>query len=299
MRMCSARILFAVAVVSLLSLAGCSKSDSNTAASSSGGASPSASAGANTSSGPKAGYATGKILQQNGKPIDVPGAKITIDLNGVSSKGGEKVNYTPKVNADGSYEQKLADGAYRFNGAWMYVPFDGKQFRFDFEPVGDDKSDRDSDNGIVQDYVWKLTGVRPGHESDPANFTNWYGVSVNMQFQSYRNDIKKSVSKPPAGTKCVFTLTPVGKLIDGTDGKPLTFEREFDPQLSGLKNGNLENIPLGVYTVKGEEVRADGTKKPLLIQQAFAKFGESTEVHFSPANSSTAWPVNVGFTREE
>src|SRR6185437_15949064 len=112
------------------------------------------------------------------------------------------------------------------------------------------------------------------------NFTNWYGVSVNMQFQSYRNDIKKPVSKPPAGTKCVFTLTPVGKLIDGTDGKPLTFEREFDPLLSGLKNGNLQDIPLGVYTVKGEEVRADGTKKPLLIQQAYPKFGDSTEVHF-------------------
>jgi hypothetical protein len=293
MRICSARIIFAVALLSLLSFIGCG--DSESSAPSSGNAP--ASAGAST--GPKAGYATGKVLHQNGKPIDAKGAKITVDLDGISTKSGEKVNYTPKVNADGSYEQKLVDGTYRFGGAWILVPFDGKQFRFDLEPVGDDKSDRDSDKGIVQDYVWKVSGLKAGQEDDPANFTHWHGSSINMQFNFYREDIKKGVPKPPAGTKCVFTVTPVGKLVDGTDGKPLTFEREFDEHLSGLKNGNLPDIPLGVYTVSGEEVHPDGSKKPLRIQQAYAKFGDSTEVHFAPGTGSGTWPANVGFTRDE
>jgi hypothetical protein len=283
--------------LSFVSIAGCGKSES-TAASAGGSSSAGTSASA-ASAGPKAGYATGKIRHQSGDAINVPGAKIVVSIAGVSDKSGEKVYYTPKINPDGSYEQKLVDGSYHFSDAWIQVPFDGKQFRFELEPVGDDKADRDANQGIVQDFIWKVSGLRPGQEKDEANFTNWYGVSVNMQFQSYRNDIRKSVSKPPAGTKCVFTVTPVGKLVDGTDGKPLTFEREFDPLLSGLKNGNLADIPLGIYTVKGEEVRADGSKKPLLIQQAYPKFGDSTEVHFSPGTGSTAWPVNVGFTREE
>jgi hypothetical protein len=284
-------------------LAGCGKSETASPASPAQSAAPADAAkpaAAAPVNGAKPGYASGHVLGQDGKPISVQGAKVTLAIYVVSSKSGEKISYSPKVNADGSYEQKLVDGAYSFSFAHLEVPFNGKHFMFDLYPVGeDDKSDRDSEKGIVQDYTWKLTGLRPGQDADESNFTRWYGGSVNMQFGSYRNDIKKSVAKPPTGTKCVFTLKPEGKLIDGSEGKTLTFTREFDPLLSGLKNGNLPDIPIGVYTVSGEEVLPDGTKKPLLMQQAYAKFGDSTKVEFAPGSSTGAWPVNVGFTRNE
>ena len=165
---------------------------------------------------------------------------------------------------------------------------------FDLEAVGDDKSDRDSEKGIVQDYVWKLTGVRPGHEASQGNFTNWYGASLNMQIQLSRNDLKKSVPAPPKGTKFEFTLTPAGNLIDGKPGKALTFTREMEL----LWNGNLADIPLGEYTVKGEEVAPDGSRKGLLMEVEFAKYGESAPVKFEPGSSVGAWPRNQGFTRQ-
>ncbi len=257
-------------------------------------------AAAAPTNGAKPGYARGHVLGQDGKPISVQGAKISVSIYGVSSKSGEKVSYNPRINADGSYEQKLVDGTYAFGGARIDLPFNGKRYVFELYPVGeDDRSDRESEKGIVQDYTWKLTGLRPGEDADESNFTKWYGGSVRMQFGFYRDDLKKSVPQPPAGTKCVFTLKPEGKLIDGSEGKTLTFTRVFDPLLSGLKNGNLPDIPVAVYTVSGEEVLPDGTKKPLLIQQAYAKFGDSTKVEFAPGSGSGVWPANIGFTRNE
>jgi hypothetical protein len=180
------------------------------------------------------------------------------------------------------------------------VPFQGKTYLLALEPVGDDKSDQDSEKGIAQDYVWKVQGLRPGAEANEGAFTNWYGASVAMKLDTYRNDLKKSVPAPPKGTKYVFTLTPQGKLIDGSDGKVLTFTRGLDPVLGGLeKNGNLNDVPIGVYAVKGEEVAPNGTKKPVLILQQYAKYGDSTEVRFEPGAGTGAWPRNVSFTRPE
>ncbi len=245
----------------------------------------------------KSGYATGHLTTEDGKPIAASGAKLSVWIEGISSKSGEKLNYSPKINADGSYEQKLVDGTYHFGGSQIDVPFNGNHFLFKLEAVGDDRSDRESDKPIVQDYLWKLKGLRAGQDADEANFTHWYGCSVTMQFQFYREDIKKSMSAAAKGTKCVFTLTPKGKMVDGSDGKELTFTREYDPLLNGLKNSNLQDIPLGVYNVKGEEVAPDGTKTPLLIKQEFAKFGDSSEITFAPGSSTGAWPTQVGFTR--
>ncbi len=54
----------------------------------------------------------GRVLDERGNPIAVPGAKIQISVNGVSAKSGEKVHYAPGVLADGSYSLPLVDGIY-------------------------------------------------------------------------------------------------------------------------------------------------------------------------------------------
>ena len=277
----------AAVVILGLMLAGCGKSEA-----------PGAGGGGKA----RAGYAVGRIYEEGGAPIAVPGAKVTVALWGVSSKSAEKVYYTPPVQADGTYEQKLVEGSYKYSGAQLDVLFKGEHFLLNLEPVGDDKSDRDSTKGIVQDYVWKLTGLRPRAEAKEENFTNWYGASVTMKFDGYRNDLKKSVKAPAKGTKYVFTLTPVGNLIDGKPGKELTFTRELNPLLGGLeKNGNLPDIPLGEYTVKGEEVAPEGGRKAVLMMTKYPNYGESTGVTFKGniGGSTGAWPYNVNFTRQE
>ena len=278
-------------LVIALVLTGCGKADAPPAAGGDANA-PAAAAG-----GAKSGRAVGRLLEEGGRVISVPGAKLSVSLWGVSSKSGEQVSYNPPVGADGSYSQKLADGSYAFSGARIDVPFDGKHFVFDLEPVGDDHVNRESEPGIVQDYVWKLKGLRAGQDPDESNFTRWHGVSVAPVFAGYREDVKKPAAKPPAGAKCVFTLRPKGKIVDGTDGETLTFAREYDPLLGGLKIPNLPDVPLGVYVLTGVETAPDGTKTPLLMGLEYAKFGNSKEIHFAPGSSTGAWPCNVSFTR--
>jgi hypothetical protein len=238
-------------------LAACGKSEAPPA-----GASPAETGTATAPAGSgsvKPGYAVGKLTEESGGPIVAKDAKLTVSLWGISGKGGEKVYYTPQVNADGTYEQKLAEGAYAYDGAKIEVPFEGKHFIFDLEAVkndsldqvGADHLDRDSSKGIEQNYVWKVRGVRPGRDPDERLFTSWYGGSVTMQFTGYREDIRKAVAKGPVGSQCVFTLTPQGPLIDGHEGKELTFKREYDTTLPGLNNPNLPDIPVGSYSIKG------------------------------------------------
>jgi hypothetical protein len=250
-----------------------------------------------TSAPAQTGFAMGKLTEQSGVPITAKDAKLTVSLWGISDKSGGRISYTPQVNADGTYEQKIDDGMYTYDGAKIDVPFNGKHFIFDLEPVGDDHLDRDSRKGIVQNYVWKLHGVRPGRDADEKLFTSWHGASITMQFQGYREDIRKPVAKGPAGSKCVFTLTPQGPLIDGHEGKEMTFSRAYDT--NGLDNPNLPDIPVGTYSIKGVEMEPDGTKKTLLMQEQYGKYAESKTVEFMPQSSTGVWPANVNFTRQD
>ena len=45
-----------------------------------------------------------------------------------------------------------------------------------------------------------------------------------------------------------------GKLIDGGEAKRLTFTREYDRLLGGLKVPHLPDVPLAVYDLSGEEI---------------------------------------------
>src|SRR5206468_4034601 len=90
----------------------------------------------------KAGFARGIVLASDGKPINAPGAKVTLAIHGISNLSGERVEYTPPVRPDGTYEQKLTDGSFRFFAAQIQVPFGDKTFRIPLAPIGDDKSNR-------------------------------------------------------------------------------------------------------------------------------------------------------------
>src|SRR4051794_19712499 len=106
--MSSGHFWLSVVLISLfgsVAAPGCGKSDTSTATA--------ASAAAGGSGGARAGYVTGRVTAENGKPISVKGAKVSIAIAGVGSKSGERLEYFPRVNPDGTYEQKLVDGAYR------------------------------------------------------------------------------------------------------------------------------------------------------------------------------------------
>jgi hypothetical protein len=131
---------------------------------------------------------------------------IAIGLSGISA-AGERVSYGPEVGADGRYRQRIAPGQYRFGGSQLTVRLGEREFRLPLEPVGERwNRNRDAAEGIVQDFVWKTTGLTPyGRASgpDPNNHTHWYGVHVRVAWQTWRADTRKpTVPPPPPARSC-------------------------------------------------------------------------------------------------
>lgn len=214
----------------------------------------------------KGGYATGKVTMEDGRPLTGDIDEVSISVGGIS-EAGEKVHYNPIVK-DGVYKQKLVPGQFRFSPASIKVKFGGNVFTRELTPVGSgwDKH-QDSAAGIVQDYVWKPSGLREtyGAKADPNNATHWHGMNVGMRFQGYRSDISKPSTMLPEGTKLVFVLTPTSKSIDGRDLQPLTIERDWLPK-AGTPNDDLHDLPPANYELTGTAKLPDGTTRPILLQ---------------------------------
>ncbi|MCM2257208.1 MAG: hypothetical protein NDJ94_16300 [Vicinamibacteria bacterium] len=226
------------------------------------------------------GKLTGTVRDERGKPINVPGAHVRIMVSGISERSGERVNYQPPVNASGAYSAPLVAGIYHPIQAFAELTFNGSSYRFELDPVQPNVSDRPSQPGIVQDFVWKLSGPhhRYRQNPNPKNHTHWYGGSVNVSLSGYRNDLRQPVQPPPVGTKYVFTFTPQGNRVDGAPAKVMTFERTWT---SGgeLDNGLLSDIPIAVYTMTGVEVGAGG-QRPLIFETSYAKFEPQVKIDF-------------------
>jgi hypothetical protein len=215
---------------------------------------------------PQKNIATGRVTFADGKPITGDIDDIQIRIYGVS-EAGEKVSYSPVVK-NGIYKQKLVPGQYAFGTARIEVNLDGTLYKLPLEPVGKLwNKNQDAEDGIVQDFVWKPTGQANtyGEKPNPNNHTHWYGMSLGMTFQGYRSDLSKSSVMLPAGTKLLFTLTPLSQSIDGRDLQPVVIEREWKPKAT-YPNDNLNDLVPASYEITGVAQLPDGSTRPILFQ---------------------------------
>lgn len=227
------------------------------------------------------GHLVGTILDARGSPIAAP-AKAVVSVAGIGLQSGQEVTYRPAVKPDGTYEARLTEGTYHPVQATVEVAFGGSTYHLELEPVQDNTADRDSAAGIVQDFVWKLTGphVRYAANPDPKNHTHWYGCSIGLRPSLYRNDLKRPTERAPAGTRYVFTLEPTGPLADGSQARAVTFERAVTTPGELEHDGRLHDIPLGTYTLTGVEVAADGARRPLVFETSYATFEPAARIVF-------------------
>lgn len=230
---------------------------------------------------PKAGFVVGRVTMSDGTPLKVKNTKITITISGKNEIETINFNYSPEPDADGYYEQKLRPGFfYRVETVVMDISFNNQVFQLPLAPSEDDNKYYAGEKGIVRNFVWKVQGARPRPGVDKADeFTggHWFGATVDLLFE-YPG------FPPPNFYTCVFTLTPNGKMIDGSDGKKFTFTRDYDPLLGELKKGgHLSNLILGNYVLKGVEVAKNGAEKELLFQNSKKEFVPAVEISFVPS----------------
>jgi len=215
---------------------------------------------------PQKNIAAGRVTLEGGKPIEAEVEDYLISIHGVS-EAGEKVRYSPAVK-NGAYRQKLVPGQYAFNAAKIKMKFGETVFTLPLEPVGKLwNKNQDAEEGIVQHFVWKPTGQANtyGRKPDPNNHTHWYGMSIGMTFQGWRSDINKASAKLPAGTKLVFTLTPLSRSIDGRELQPRVIELEWKPDAI-TPNDHLHDLPPANYEISGVAKLPDGSSRRILFQ---------------------------------
>jgi hypothetical protein len=190
------------------------------------------------------------------------------------------------VKEDGSFEIPVTDGTYHRPIGTVEAIYNGKQYRMELARDPDERDDRESKDGIVQNFIWKMTG--PNREAaDPKNHTHWHGGTVSLLFKLHRHDLDEKMPAAPTGTKVITTLTPKGPLIDGSEGKVLTIERTYNREADSLDNPNLSGIPLGAYTIAIQEIWPDGTKRAIEQRLKSGKYVPSQETAFEPDRSGT------------
>lgn len=169
---------------------------------------------------------------------------------------------------NGAYKQKLVPGQYRFGPGKIKVRFGGTVYAMDLVPVGRDwNKNQDADDGIVQDFVWKPTGLREtwGAKPDPNNATHWHGLNVGMRFQTWRSDTNKPPVVLPEGAKLIFTVKPTSKSIDDRELQLIVVERDWRPK-DIATNDDINDLPPANYELTGIARLPDGTTKPILLQ---------------------------------
>lgn len=230
---------------------------------------PSSSSPGGESSAPmiaEGGYIVGRVLGQDGKPIAVA-EEISISVHGVS-EAGERVSYSPAVKPDGTYKQKLVPGSFRTSTSTVSVRAGDDLLVFPLTPQGSLwNKDRDSADGIEQDFVWNMTGQRTSDKPDPNNHTHWHGMNIGVSFSIWRDDLKKASTRPVDGTTFVFTLKPQSKLVNGEDGRELTIERAWrGNDITPIDD--LNDLPPASYEITAIAKLPDGTTQPVLLQGA-------------------------------
>lgn len=220
--------------------------------------------GVNLENGAKPGFITGRATMQDGQPVPnfevfYIGANAS---NGVSGRGvGKNGSYSIPVPANaevGVYARAIAD-------------FNGQKYALEMEATnGKTRNNAEStSNGIVRDFVWKLSGLRPGQtkqsaaEDSPNYPSAYYGGVIKLDADTMttgRNDSSLRYAFPAESTIAV-TLTPQGSLVDGSKGQTITQTVRLGD--AAHYNFYLRNIPIGIYSASATLTTPAGEKKSL------------------------------------
>lgn len=203
------------------------------------------------------GYVTGKVVDTQGNPM--ADAEVVIDNTMFYNN-----NIILHTNANGIYEAALPTvGTYAVSAS-IQRTLNNKKYTVDLAP---DVTDVLSNEGGVVNFEWKLTGKKP------EDMTGYFGASVSVN-----GAIGTEIYDPE---NIIFTLEPVGELIDGSQGKTLTM-RTGAPY--SAEYGSLVDIPLGRYIMTAS-YEQDGSTIPLNIRNMFdasSVYSTNFQLNFEP-----------------
>jgi hypothetical protein len=221
--------------------------------------------------GQKPGWIVGRITDARGQPVT--GVQFEVVAFGTTIQGGQRAEFQLEVDADGRFEQEVPDGLYAMR-AYVTKEFEGTRYRLQLHP-NDEKHEQtklSSKPGIVKDFTWRLTGLRPGF--DPKQAFSYYGPEVRLYDARYLGDDNEHMAHALGDeAKVVITMTPKGTLVDGSKGEPVVINTTLGAIRTTISDKKFD-VPLAAYRVEAKVITKDGKELPLKVKTEFSAKGE-------------------------
>lgn len=237
---------------------------------------------------------TGVVVDSRGKPINIPGAKVSVALYGQVGIG-DRHTASPVIGPDGLYDAPLQEGKYTAE-AWVELAFEGHQYRLFLDPLEGEKARKfvsEASDGVVNHFRWKIYGLRPG-ATNIADPTSSYGGQLRIAVKP----VDRREASPPDDAELSITISPVGPMIDGSEAKPLTQSCTI-AQLKAV--GAWLDIPLGKWSASGTLMRSGGPKRKLKCVGPKGDPVDACEFFFKPEPNAIGYvePASVVFLETE
>jgi hypothetical protein len=216
---------------------------------------------------------SGTVRDSRGKPLANTSIVISTDqLN-------RQIN--AKTDGDGHYSSSLPRGEYLVE-AYVNLPYEGGVVTVPLaRHSGPDTIKLPDRGGVDLDWDLKVSGERD--DALGVGGPAFYGFTAAVYDGYDDTGAVSPLSALREDLKVTFRFKPVGPLVDGSEGKPLTVTRTIGELLGGGEilghDGALEDIPLGSQVVTATLDVGDGTTIPLLfISDDGASWSESQTI---------------------
>ena len=191
----------------------------------------------------KAGFLRGYVKDASGKPLQ--GAYIGVRATAV---GGLYSGAHTETDEKGFYEIRIPWGVADLYAAGYTIDYGEGRAGMSLHPLDSDTKSFASAEGAVKNFVLLPYGItsRDNVSENPQNSGTYYGGSIYIgYFASEAGDNNALLSNIPMDSVIEITLTPDGKLFDGSEGKRFVIRKVVGYQ-SGFK---INNIPIGQYKI--------------------------------------------------
>lgn len=211
---------------------------------------------------PQKGFVRGYVKDSSGKPLQ--GAKIGVRS---SSAGGFYSGASGVSDARGYYEVKVPWGAASYYCAGYTINYGEGRAAMGLHPADGEANEFASANGSVENWVLLAYGIadRDAASEKPYYAANYYGGAISVDFQvADPRPIFADDYSLPEGSEIELTLTPTGKLADGSQGRSFTFRKAVTEH--GNYRFGVTNIPIGVYRASARLLQG-GQSAPLRLEE--------------------------------
>jgi hypothetical protein len=204
---------------------------------------------------PKPGKVRGYVRDWTGKPL--AGAALGVRS---SYLAGYYSGAQGKTDANGYYEFAVPKGSAHFYNAGYQIEWGNGVAAVSLHPADGKLDSFVTIDGAVENFVFLPYGITSRENLQQSSHlpSTFYGGAIFLNWYSVEADDNNA---PPfavrSGSMLEITLTPEGKMLDGTDGQTIVIRKRVG--ISGAFR--IHNIPLGRYRMT---ITANG--KPLKIK---------------------------------